>query len=60
MAQYNVNDTVTITGKVSEVVSNEDFGTRYTVKVKSNDKMIYLNFEEDEIGGGTTTTPSNP
>lgn len=56
---YNVGDSVTINGKITEVVSNEDFGTRYSVKLKSNDKMVILNFEEDEIGG-TSNTPTTP
>jgi len=56
---YNVGDQVQISGKVVEVVSNEDFGTRYSVKLKSNDKMVTLNFEEDEIGGGSNE-PVNP
>ena len=56
---YNVGDQVQISGKVVEVVSNEDFGTRYSIKMKSNDKMVILNFEEDEIGG-TSNTPTTP
>ena len=57
---YNVGDQVQISGKVVEVVSNEDFGTRYSVKMKSNDKMVILNFEEDEIGDGSTTPSVEP
>ena len=54
---HNVGDTVTISGRIVEIVSNEDFGTRYSVRIKSNDKMVTLSFEEDEIDGGSTPTP---
>ena len=57
---HNVGDTVTVSGRIVEVVSNEDYGTRYSVKIKSNDKMVTLTFEEDELGGGSTPDPVDP
>ncbi len=55
-AKYDVDDKVTIQGKVIEVVINEDAIT-YQVKIKSNNKSTTMYFEEDELSGGDSPTP---
>ena len=57
---YNVGDVVSVKARVVEVVSNEDYGTRYGCKLKANDKMVTLTFEEDELGSGSTPDPVDP
>ena len=57
---YNVGDIVSVQARVVEVVSNEDYGTRYGCKLKANDKMVTLTFEEDELNGGNTPDSVNP
>ena len=47
-AKYDVDDSVTIVGKVSEVVSNET-GTTYKVKFKANNAMQNIWFEEGDL-----------
>ena len=47
-AKFNVDDKVIIEGKVS-VVTSDETGTIYQVKVIANDKATTLFFKEDEI-----------
>ena len=49
MAKFAIDDKVNIVGRVTEIVENESQGVRYKVKVKANDTLQYLNFEEDEL-----------
>jgi len=47
-AKYDIDEIVTIKGKVS-VVTSDETGTIYQVKVIANDKATTLFFKEDEI-----------
>lgn len=47
-AKYDVDDKVSIEGKVS-VVTSDETGTIYQVKVIANDKATTLFFKEDEL-----------
>lgn len=47
-AKYNVDDKVNIEGRVS-VVTSDETGTIYQVKVIANDKATTLFFKEDEL-----------
>ena len=58
MSNYNVLSKISIPGTVVEKLENEAVGVRYKVKIKSNDTLQYLWFEEDEIGGGSDPEPS--
>jgi hypothetical protein len=51
-AKYDVDDKVTIEGKVT-VVTSDETGTVYQVKVVANDKATTLYLKEDEIANGT-------
>lgn len=53
MSKFSVNTKITVPGTIVETVENEAVGVRYKVKIKSNDSLQYLWFEEDEIGGGS-------
>ena len=53
----NVGDVVSVKGRVIEVVSSEDYGVRYQVKVKANDKSVVLTFEEDEVASAAAAQP---
>lgn len=55
MANYNIYDTVSIPGRITEVSVTED-GTFYKVKFVANNKSQILLFEEDEITCGTSPT----
>lgn len=49
MAKYTIDDKVKVTGKVAQIVENEAVGIRYQLKLKSQDTIQRLWFEEDEI-----------
>lgn len=51
-AKYDVDDRVQIEGKVT-VVTSDETGTIYQVKVIANDKPVTMYFKEDEISDGT-------
>ena len=53
-AKYDVDEIVKITGKVT-VVTSDETGTVYQVKVISQDKAVTLYFKEDEISEGTVS-----
>lgn len=53
-AKYDIDETVTVTGKVTQVTTDET-GTVYQVKIIANDKAITQYFKEDEIDGGTVS-----
>ena len=56
MSKFSVNTKISIPGTIVETIENESVGVRYKVKVKSNDSLQYLWFEEDEISGGSSST----
>lgn len=56
MSKFSVNTKISIPGTIVETIENEAVGVRYKVKVKSNDSLQYLWFEEDEISGGSSST----
>lgn len=47
-AKYDIDDKVTINGKIIEAVTN-DTGTTYQVKITANNKSTIMWFEEDEL-----------
>ncbi len=53
-AKYDVDEIVKITGKVT-VVTSDETGTVYQVKVIANDKPATLFFKEDELEEGTVS-----
>ena len=53
-AKYDVDEVVKITGKVT-VVTSDETGTVYQVKIIANDKPTTLFFKEDEISEGTVS-----
>lgn len=53
-AKYDVEDKVLIEGKVT-VVTSDETGTVYQVKVIANDKATTLFFKEDEITDGSVS-----
>lgn len=53
-AKYDIDETVSITGKV-QMVTTDETGTTYQVKVIANDKATTLFFKEDEIEEGTVS-----
>lgn len=60
MSSYNVLSKVIVPGTVVEKIENEAQGVRYKVKIKSNDTLQYLWFEEDEIGEGKVDSEPTP
>lgn len=58
MSDYKVLSKVAIPGTIVEKVENEAVGVRYKIKIKSNDKLEYLWFEEDELGEILQSTDS--
>lgn len=56
MSKFSVNTKISIPGTIVETIENEAVGVRYKVKVKSNDSLQYLWFEEDEISSGSSST----
>lgn len=57
MANHSVLSKVTVPGTIVEIIENEAKGVRYKVKIKSNDTLQYLWFEEDEIKGEIEPEP---
>ena len=49
-AKYDIDEKVSISGRVTEVVTDEK-GTVYKVKFKANNEMKEIYFEEDDIDG---------
>jgi len=60
MSKFSVNTKISIPGTIVETIENEAVGVRYKVKVKSNDSLQYLWFEEDEVGSSSENVATNP
>jgi hypothetical protein len=50
-AKFDVDETVTIAGKI-QMVTTDETGTTYQVRVVANDKATTLFFKEDELSEG--------
>lgn len=50
-AKYDVDETVSISGKI-QMVTTDETGTTYQVRIVANDKATTLFFKEDEISDG--------
>lgn len=58
MASYNVDDKVSIAGKVLEIVENDD-GKFYRLKVRHNDGSSVISIDEQYIHGLITSSNSS-
>lgn len=47
-------DQVTVKGKIVEIVDNEDFGLKYTIKIVCNGKNVTMTFDDSEIIDNST------
>lgn len=54
-AKYDIDERVSIIGRVVEVVTDEK-GTVYKVKFKANNEMKEIYFEEDDIAGSVESS----
>lgn len=57
MAKYSVDDKVQMTGRIVQIIENEEVGVRYQVKMKCADTIQRPWFEEDEISKAPAPSP---
>ena len=57
MAKYSVDDKVQMTGRIVQIIENEEVGVRYQVKIKCADTIQRPWFEEDEITKASAPSP---